>query len=111
MLRKLSPLHKIFVAFGFELCDGLVIGASPWRETTMANLLTTYTNRATGRTTVMHAGNLCGYVERVADENRTRGFYYAVLVAKDGDVVPSYCMSDAFKDNVAHVHNEWAGAR
>ncbi len=76
----------------------------------MANLLSTYTNRATGRTTVMYAGQLCGYVERVADDNRKRGFYYAVRVAKHGDVVPSYCASDAFKNNVAHVYQEWAGA-
>jgi hypothetical protein len=73
----------------------------------MANLLNTYTNRTTGRTTVMNGTTLCGYVEKAADENRARGFYYAVQIAKGGQIVPSYCQSDKFSDNVEHVHSEW----
>lgn len=77
----------------------------------MTNLFSTYTNRTTGRTTVMHGTQLCGYVERVADAGRKAGFYYAVLVAKGGEVVGSYCGEDAFKANVAHVQREWQAGR
>jgi hypothetical protein len=72
---------------------------------------TTYTNRTTGRTTVMHGVKLCGYVDRCPDENRARGFYYTVSVAKNGDVIPSYCISDKFADNIAHVQREWEEGR
>lgn len=78
------------------------------------SLFSTYTNLGTGRTAVMHGAKLCGYVEKVLDEERRvwpRGFYYAVSVAKGGEVVPSYCMDDSFAANVAHVQREWAAAR
>ncbi len=81
--------------------------ASATLEASMANLLNAYTNRTTGRTTVMNGTTLCGYVEKVADENRACGFYYAVSVAKSGEIVPSWCKSDKFADNVQHVHSEW----
>jgi len=75
----------------------------------MSNLLNTYTNRTTGRTTVMHGVTLCGYVERVADAS-ARGFYYSVQIAKGGQIVPSYCKSNKLADNVAHVHDQWRQA-
>ena len=75
------------------------------------SLFSHYTNRVTSRTIVMHGTQLCGYVDKVADNERTRGFYYAVSVCKGNDVAPSYCASDRFGDNVAHVKAEWLDAR
>lgn len=73
----------------------------------MTSLLNHYTNRSTGRTTVMSGTTLCGYVEKVADSDRKSGFYYAVLVAKNDDVVGSYCGSDKLSENIQQVYNEW----
>lgn len=75
------------------------------------SLFSTYTNSGTGRTAVMHGTKLCGYVEKVLDENRARGFYYAVLVAKAGEVVGAWCGKESLKDNIAFVQREWEAAR
>jgi hypothetical protein len=92
----------------YVLFIGTANPAQPLKGATMAqSLFSTYTNRTTGLTTVMHGTTLCGYVERVADANRKVGFYYAVRVAKGGDVVGSYCAADGFMANVEHVQREW----
>lgn len=70
-------------------------------------LLNHYTNRSTGRTTVMHGTQLVGYVDRVLDADRKRGFYYAVSILNGGFVVPRYCESDKFSENVDYVCQEW----
>lgn len=78
------------------------------------DLFTTYTNRQTGKTTVMHGVKLCGYVEKCLDEDRAfhkRGFYYAVSVAKGGEIVPGYCAEDGLAANIAWVQQAWQEAR
>lgn len=78
------------------------------------SLFSAYTNRSTGRTTVMHGVKLCGYVDKVLDEERRvwpRGFYYAVSVLRDGQLVPSWCEAETLKGNIAHVQSEWRRAR
>ena len=78
------------------------------------SLFSSYTNRKTGVTTVMHGTKLCGYVTKCLDEERrvwARGFYYACEIIAGGARLATYCEANDLRSNIAHVQREWEARR